>query len=63
MFEGDVAFPRQPIHGGEDLGPGIAGQQGHEFVQRTGADPNEFLTDGRFKRVSLNHRVLPRNAV
>jgi hypothetical protein len=27
MIEGDRAFPRKPIHGDKDLGPGIIGQQ------------------------------------
>lgn len=58
MFEGDGAFPRQPIYGGKDLGPGIARQQDGQFLQRTGPDPGELLLNGRFKRVSLCH-VMP----
>jgi len=48
MFEGDGAFPRQPVHGGKDLGPGITGQLGSEFIQRAGAGPSELLVDCRF---------------
>ena len=53
MFEGDGAFPRQPVHGGKDLGPGITGQQGSEFIQRAGAGPSELLVDGRFDQKFL----------
>lgn len=59
MSEADGAFPRQPVHGGKDLGPGITGQQSGEFIQRAGADPSELLVDGRFERVYLCHIVLP----
>ena len=48
MFEGDGAFPRQPVHGGKDLAPGIVWHQGGEFIQRAGAGPCELLLDGRF---------------
>ena len=58
MFEGDGAFPRQPVRGGKDLGPGIVGQQGHEFIQRTRTDPHELLVDGRFERRCVSHIVL-----
>src|SRR5713101_4159089 len=59
MFEGDGAFPRQPVHGGKDLGPGITGQQGGEFIQRAVADPSELLVDCRFDQKFLCHIVLP----
>jgi len=32
MFECHGTFSGQPVHGGKDLGPGIAGQQGSEFT-------------------------------
>lgn len=59
MLEGDGAFPRQAVHGGKDLGPGIAGQQGGEFIQRAGAEQIELLVNGRFDRICLCHIVLP----
>lgn len=59
MFEGDGAFPRQPVHGGKDLGPGITGQQGGEFIKRAGAGPSELLVDGRFDRKCLCHIAPP----
>ena len=58
MFKGEGAFPRQPIHSGKDLCPGITGQQGCEFIQRAGADPSELLVDDRFDRTYLYHIVL-----
>jgi hypothetical protein len=64
MFEGDGAFPRQPVHGGKDLGPGIIGQQGGEFIKRAGAGPSELLVDRRFDQKFLCHIVpslTPRN--
>jgi hypothetical protein len=59
MFEGDGAFPRQPVHGSKDLGPGIIGQQGGEFIKRAGAGPSELLVDRRFDQKSLCHIVPP----
>ena len=59
MFEGDGAFPRQPVHGGKDLGPGITGQLGSEFIQRAGAGPSELLVDCRFDQKFLCHIVPP----
>ena len=61
MFEGDGAFPRQPVHRSEDLTPGITGQQVGEFIQRAGADQGELLLDGRFDRKCLRHIVLPQD--
>ena len=53
MLEGDGAFPRQPVHGGKDLGPGITGQKGGEFIKRAGAGPSELLVDRRFDQKFL----------
>jgi len=55
MCEGHGTLPRQPVHSGKDLGPGVAWQQGGEFIQRAGAGPSELLLDGRVDRVSLCH--------
>ena len=57
MFEGDGAFPRQSVHGGKDLGPGITGQKGGEFIKRAGAGPSELLVDRRFDQKFLYHIV------
>jgi len=59
MFEGDGAFPRQSVHGGKDLGPGITGQKGGEFIKRAGAGPSELLVDRRFDQKFLCHIVPP----
>ena len=59
MFEGDGAFPRQPVHGGKDLGPGITGQKGGEIIKRAGAGPSELLVDRRFDQKFLCHIVSP----
>lgn len=58
MFEGHGTLPRQPVHGGKDLGPGIAWQQVGKFIQRAGADLSELLVDRRFDHIYLHPNVL-----
>ncbi|HSL02654.1 MAG TPA: hypothetical protein VK901_03830 [Nitrospiraceae bacterium] len=41
-----------------DLGPGVAWQQGGEFIQRTGADLSELPMDGRFNHIGLRYKFL-----
>jgi len=59
MCEGDGAFPRQPVQGGKDQSPAIAGQEGGKFIQRAGSGPSELMVDGRFDRLCQCQTVLP----
>ena len=55
MCEGDGTAPRQPVHGGKYLSPGVAWQQGGEFIQRTGVDLSQLPMDFRFEQICLRH--------
>ena len=52
----------EPIHRGKHLVPRIVGESFVQFFEGAGADPSEYLTDGRFKRVCPEHTILPGNA-
>lgn len=55
MCEGHGTAPRESVYGGKDLSPGIAWQQGGEFVQRTDVDLSELPMNSRFDRIGLQH--------
>ena len=63
MLECEGAFSVESVDCGKHLVPGKLGESLVEVLECAGADPSEFLVDGRFERRYLSHTVLQKNAV